>query len=108
MRSLAEAEADVAMEVPLASGVAIKACVAGTASTLQAQEAVRFIVYELCGVDKLRFALPGEGGLAAWWAGRRFVGLQIKRIVATPTEEEAAALLPERAVEALRRRRPGR
>ena len=96
------------MEVPQAAGEAIKACVFGNATPEQAKLALNFIVHGLAGVDRLGFALPGDADVMAWRNGRRFVGLQIERIVAEPTDDPATPLARARTItEQVRRRGRG-
>jgi hypothetical protein len=108
MNSLKDLEADVAMEVPEAAGTALKALARGEADLVQQREAYRFILHELAGVDRLGFALPGDSETMAWRNGRRFVGLQMARIVAAPMDEAATPLPRARTItEQVRRRREG-
>jgi hypothetical protein len=106
VNSLKDLDAEVAMEVPQAAGEALKALTLGQARPDQQRAALYFIVHELAGVDRLGFALPGEGHVMAWRNGRRFVGLQIERIVAAPMDEPATPLTRARTItEHVRRRR---
>jgi hypothetical protein len=108
MNALRELDADVAMEVPQATGDALKALARGAADEAQQRIAYNFIVHGLAGVDRLGFALPGDSDVMAWRNGRRFVGLQIERIVAEPTDEPATPLARARTItEQVRRRGRG-
>ena len=91
-------DADVAMDVPEAAGIALKALALGAAGPEQQKLAYNFIVHGLAGVDRLGFALPGDGDVMAWRNGRRFVGLQILRIVADPMDGASTELAPPRTM----------
>jgi hypothetical protein len=105
MSSLKELDYDVQMAVPEAVGEALKAFAIGAAGPEQQRAAYRFIVHDLAGVDRLGFALPGDGDVMAWRNGRRFVGLQIERIVATPMDGAVERAPPARTMTERARRR---
>jgi hypothetical protein len=98
LNSLKDLDAEVAMEVPQAAGEALKALALGAAGPEQQRAAYHFIVHHLAGVDRLGFALPGDSDVMAWRNGRRFVGLQIERIVAAPMDEVVSELPRARTI----------
>jgi hypothetical protein len=106
MKALEELDYDVSMSVPEAAGEALKALAMGAAAPEQQKLAIHFIVHALAGVDTLGFALPGDADVMAWRNGRRFVGLQIERIVREPAA--AAAELPRARTITEAQRRRGR
>lgn len=108
MSKLSEIEADSQLDVPREAGRALKAFAEGAANEYQQQLAYRFILEVLCGVDRLSF-VPGRenpADLMIWREGRRFVGQQLRRIVATPmTDEPEPEPPPPRTItERVRRR----
>lgn len=107
---LSEIEQGAQIEVPRECGEAIKALAKGVASDGQQVLALRFIVEALAGADRMSF-VPGvqEAALvAAWKEGRRFVGLKLREIIATPMPERAEPAAPpvNRGPRA-RRKQPG-
>jgi hypothetical protein len=107
MKSLEDLDYTVNMDIPEAAGVALKALASGTAGAEQQKLAYHFILHNLAGVDQLGFALPGDPDVMAWRNGRRFVGLQMERIVADPGIQPAAPLPARTITERVRRRGVG-
>jgi hypothetical protein len=105
---LKDLEADAQVEVPRETGRAVKALAAGRASELQQIEAYRFILDNLAGTDRMSFVLADDVPMVmAWREGRRFVGLQLRRIVAAPmVEEPEPELPPARTMTERAKRRP--
>ena len=91
--------------MPEAAGIALKALALGAAGPEQQKLAYRFIVQDLAAIDRLGFALPGDSETMAWRNGRRFVGLQIERIVADPMDGGGAELPSARTLTERARRR---
>lgn len=99
---LSDLEQDAQLDVPVDAGA-------------QIQEFARlyplgfkFIVDALCGKDRIIYRpMPGldTGMLMAWLDGRRFVGVQLTRIVETPIELPPDTEGPARTItEQVRRR----
>lgn len=67
---------------------AIKALAKGGASAAQQQLALEFIVNRLCATNDQSFRPDDLGGArdTAFAEGKRFVGLQIRKIVETPLD----------------------
>jgi len=106
---LKDLEADAQIGVPRETGRAVKALANGTANAWQQTEAFKFILDSLAGTDRMSFVLADDVPMVmAWREGRRFVGLQLRRIVATPMTEEAEPELPpaRTMTERARRRDP--
>jgi hypothetical protein len=93
---LSEIEQGAQIEVPRECGEAIKAMSKGAASEGQQMLALRFIVEALAGTDRMSF-VPGVNEAAlvsAWKEGRRFVGLKLREIIATPIGKRAEPAAP--------------
>ena len=105
---LSDIEADTHLDVPVESGRAIKALAAGTANAAQQAEAYRFIVERLAGTDRLSFVVIADlpmDLIMAWREGRRFVGMQLRRIVAAPAPPDPGKPEPKPRATAARVRR---
>lgn len=102
MATLSEAEAAASIQCPKEIGVAIKMLAADPAHA----RAWAFIVDVLCGTDRLSFALPDESpAVMGWRQGRRYVGLTLREIVATPIPEDEPRHPPARTMTETARRR---
>ena len=104
---LSELERDAQIECPRETGTALKALEAGAANPYQQQLAYRFIVDKLAGTDLMSFmAVDDIPSVMCWREGRRFVGLMLRRIVATPmADPEPPSLPPPRTMTERARRR---
>lgn len=60
--------------------LAVQACVAGTATAAQQQRAIAWIVYAASAVDDVEYRPDARDH--AFASGRRFVGLQIRKLMA--------------------------
>ena len=88
---------DAQLDVPRDVGRALKAFAKGRAGKHQQILAYRFIVEGLGARDQLLFRpYPNMdvGLMMAWLDGRRFVGLQMERIVAAPMTDAPEPELP--------------
>jgi hypothetical protein len=106
---LKELELDAQLEVPREVGSALKALAIGSAGTHQQMIAYRFILDALCGVDRMSFILADDVPMVlAWREGRRYVGLQLRRIVEAPMQdpEPPPLPIPRTMTERARRRGP--
>jgi hypothetical protein len=61
--------------------MALKALAAGNANERQQQQALRWIVQAAAGVDDLSFQPGSADRETAFMEGRRFVGLQCRKLV---------------------------
>jgi len=103
---LKDLELDAQLDVPRDAGSAIKALAAGTADAVAQRLAYRFILDNLAGVDRMSFVLAGDMPMVlAWREGRRFVGVQLRRIVDTPMTDEPEVLPPARTMTERAKRR---
>jgi hypothetical protein len=68
----------------LAAAMALKALAQGEALPEQQILAYRWIVDVIACTDHKDFALPGDIETMAWRNGRRFVGLEIERLILSP------------------------
>lgn len=102
MATLQEAESVASLEVPVEMGRAVKAL----ASDERHRVAWRFIVEVICGTDRMSFALPDESAaVMGWRQGRRFVGLTLRDIAATPIPDAEPVMPPARTMTERARRR---
>ena len=102
MPTLQEAESAAQITCPIDDGRAIKALAADPAHA----RAWNFILDVLCGVDRMSFALPDDSAATMGWRqGRRFVGLTLRDIVATPIPDAEPAEPPARTITEKARRR---
>jgi hypothetical protein len=62
---------------------AVQACIAGTATPEQQRRAIKWIVYRAAGTDDVEYR-PNDRD-HAFASGRRFVGLQIRKLSAINT-----------------------
>jgi hypothetical protein len=104
---LKDLELDAQLEVPREAGSALKALAAGAAGPHQQMVAYRFILDALCGVDRMSFVLADDVPMVmAWREGRRYVGLQLRRIVDAPmSDPEPPPEPPARTMTERHRRR---
>lgn len=102
MTTLADADPDAGIDCPPEIGHAIKRLAADPAHRM----AWEFIVEILCGTDRLSFAIPDDSpSVMGWRAGRRYVGLTLRGLVAKPILDDDPKLPPARtATETARRR----
>ena len=72
--------------------VALQALARGEADAGMQQRALAWIVYAASGMNELSFRSDGEGGEreTAFAEGRRFVGMQIQKMVQYPAASMAA------------------
>lgn len=89
---LRELEADAQVECPRETGHNIKAFWNDPQYRLTRD----FIINDLCGVHRLSSALPGAD--ADWKNGRRWPGLVLEQIAATPMVDAAPAEPPARTI----------
>lgn len=90
------------IECPEEDGRALKAL----ANDPNHKRAWEFILNNLCATDRLSFALPDESpAVMAWRQGRRFVGLTLREIVATPILDREPPEPPARTMTERERRR---
>ena len=102
MTTLQDAESGARIECPKEIGHAIKALAADPTH----RRAWDFIVNVLCGTDRLAFALPDEApAVMGWRQGRRYVGLALREIAATPIPDDTPPLPPARTMTEKARRR---
>lgn len=105
---LKELELDAQLEVPREVGAALKALAIGGAGQHQQLIAYRFILEALCGVDRMSFILADDLPMVmAWREGRRFVGLQLRRIVEAPMSDPEPPPMPIARTMTERARRRG-
>lgn len=65
---------------------ALKALSNGEAEPQQQQRALRWIVHNVCRLNRLSYQ-PDSDRATAFAEGRRFVGLQVMRLIQTPNED---------------------
>jgi hypothetical protein len=78
MKKIPEAFSPATWEV--ADVMAVQACVAGTATPEQQQRAIDWIVYRAANTDEVEYRPEERDHVFA--SGRRFVGLQIRKLMA--------------------------
>lgn len=88
-RSRVFAPPDLAEKGANSAVAAIKALAEGKASAVQQKLALDWIISELCRTYDVSFRPDDAGGDrdTAFAEGRRFVGLQIRRVITRPADE---------------------
>jgi hypothetical protein len=71
-----------------ADAVAIKAVAAGEATPEMQRRAIEAIVNRICSIHELSFRAEDHGGTREtdFAEGKRFVGLQVRKVITTPLQ----------------------